>query len=334
MALRRRKVAWRPVASETTSMTHAGPHIPASRNQVGTHSPTALLHGLTVDVEDWFHILESADAPQPQTWAQQESRVAYNTMRLLALFDRHQVRATFFCLGWVAEQCADLVREIANRGHEIGSHSHSHQLIDDLGRDGFARDLDRSIEALLKAGASSVKLFRAPGFSLGCGQTWALPVLASRGISIDASMFLAPRAHGGIALQRARPFEIVLADGQRITEVPTVPRKLGNLALPFAGGGYLRLLPWPVLRSCFEASQAAGSPAIVYVHPREIDSNQPRMPLSPLRRFKYYVGLDSTLPKLEKILQNYRFGPLSQVVATTVPDQPVYFSAAGELTTG
>ncbi|MBM4343602.1 MAG: polysaccharide deacetylase family protein [Deltaproteobacteria bacterium] len=285
------------------------------------------MHGITVDVEDWFHVLEAAEAPQPAAWARQESRVAANTLRLLDLFDGRGVRATFFCLGWVAETVPDLIGEIARRGHEIGSHGHLHQLIGELGRDGFARDLDRSLEALHKAGAGAVRLFRAPGFSLGKAQGWALPVLVSRGITVDASMFLARRAHGGYALKRRRPFDVVLPDGRTLTEAPTVPLYLGDRALPFAGGGYLRLLPWPALRACWEAAQWAGNPVLAYVHPREIDPGQPRMPLSAKRRFKYYVGLSTTLPKLERLLGRYRFGSIGQVIAAHAKDHALHLDA-------
>lgn len=284
-------------------------------------SPT--LHGLTVDVEDWFHILESDDAPPQDQWAQQESRVAYNTMRLLELFDRRAVKATFFCLGWVAERCPEIVQEIVRRGHDVGSHGHLHQLASALGRDGFARDLDQSLQALAAAGAGEVQAFRAPGFSIGIREAWAFEILHSRGIRIDASLFLSPRAHGGIALQRRRPFDIDLGDGRTVLEFPTVPQVFGKLQVPFAGGGYLRLWPEQVLAQFFAAADRARTPAIVYVHPREIDPNQPRMPLSPKRKFKYYVGLDTTLPKLDALLGRFRFASLRQMATQSPRDVAV-----------
>lgn len=286
--------------------------------------PTPVLHGLTVDVEDWFHVLQVAQAPQPAQWTELESRVARNTLRLLDVFDRHAAKATFFSLGWVAQTCPDLIAEIVRRGHELGSHSHMHQLVGELGPDAFARDLDLSLQALHKASGRDVNCFRAPGFSIGDDQTWAFAILASRGITLDASLFLARRAHGGIALQRQRPFDVVLPDGRKIVEVATVPRMVAGRELPFSGGGYLRLLPWPVLRSCFDACERAQTPAIAYLHPREIDPDQPRMPLNLRRRFKYYVGLDGTLAKLERLLQRYHWGTLSQVAAAVPRDRPVY----------
>lgn len=284
---------------------------------------TRVLHGFSIDVEDWFHILDCASAPDPSSWRQQESRVEAATTKLLDLLDRHQVKATFFTLGWVAAHRPQLIGEIARRGHEIGSHSHEHALLGHLGRDAFARDLDLSIEALQRAGAGPIRCFRAPGFSLTSREVrWALPVIAERGIDLDSSLFLSARAHGGLKLARTRPFDIELADGRRIREVPVVPRRVGPKELPFSGGGYLRLLPWLLLRDSFARAQARGEPVIAYLHPREVDPQQPRMVLPPLRRFKYYVGLDSVGPKLEQLLRQFRFGTLRQVAEQTPLDRP------------
>lgn len=288
------------------------------------HGPRRVLHGFSVDVEDWFHILDCEGAPEPDGWEALEPRVGPPTRKLLDLLDRHGVKATFFCLGWVAERHPNLIAEIASRGHEVGSHGHLHGLVYQLGRDGFARDLDQSLEALKKATGQDVKAFRAPGFSIGDGETWALPVLASRGITLDASLFLADRAHGGLKLRRNRPFDLVLDDGRTLTEVPTVPRAVLGRELPFSGGGYLRLLPLPLLNDSFRAFEAAGVPAIAYLHPRELDPDQPRMDLPWRRRFKYYVGLHTVEAKLEALLSRFRFGTLSEVAAEAGRDRPVF----------
>lgn len=289
----------------------------------GSSGQTRVLHGFSIDVEDWFHILDCAGAPDPGSWRQLESRVEAATQQLLDLLDQHHVKATFFALGWVAEQRPQLIAEIARRGHELGSHSHEHGLVGQLGRDGFARDLDRSIAALQRAGAGPIRCFRAPGFSMTAGEVrWALPILAERGIDVDSSLFLSARAHGGLPLDRARPFDIELGNGKRIREVPLAPRRLGPRELPFSGGGYLRLLPWWLLRDSFARAEARGEPVIAYLHPREIDPQQPRMQLPPLRRFKYYVGLDTVRLKLEKLFGAFRFGTLRQVADQTPLDRP------------
>lgn len=283
-----------------------------------------VLHGFSVDVEDWFHILEYAGAPDPSAWAAQEARVAVGTDRLLALLARHRIRATFFVLGWIAERHPEVVARIAAAGHELGSHGHLHRLVSHLDRDAFARDLDASLEAIERAAGRKAVAFRAPGFSIGPNEMWALAILVSRGINLDASLFLANRAHGGFRLDRTRPFAIVLPDGRSLTEVPTVPRRLAGHELPFSGGGYLRLLPAWFLAQGFASFEARGDPVVAYLHPREMDPDQPRMALPPLRKFKYYVGLNGVEAKLEALFTRFRFGCLGDVVAATRPDLPLH----------
>jgi polysaccharide deacetylase family protein (PEP-CTERM system associated) len=280
-------------------------------------------HGWSIDVEDWFHILDYDRAPDPAAWRRQERRVHIGTECMLAALDRRGVKATFFVLGWVAEVAPDLVAEIARRGHDVGSHGHLHQLLPHLGPDEFARDLDASLQAITRATRRDVTSFRAPGFSLGPQETWALPILASRGITLDSSFFLTERAHGGFPLDRTRPFEIVLSSGHTILEVPVVPLHVGHRDFAFSGGGYLRLLPKPVLQAAFQACELRQTPAILYLHPRELDPDQPRMRLPLTRRFKYYVGLDGVADKVAMLLDRFHFGTLAQVASQTPRDLPL-----------
>lgn len=289
-----------------------------------THGIT---HGWSIDVEDWFHILDEPRAPQPDTWRDQEQRCHLGTLRMLDLLDAHHVKATFFVLGWVAEVAPDLVAQIAERGHDVGSHGHLHQLLPHLGPDGFARDLDRSLAAIQRATGRAVTSFRAPGFSLGPAEIWALPILAARGITLDASLFLADRAHGGFPLARERPFDIQLPDGRKLLEVPVVPLRLGRRTLAFSGGGYLRLLPATALEIAFRAFEFRGTPAVLYLHPRELDPAQPRLSLPPLRRLKYYVGLDSVTAKVSMLLERFHFATLAQMAALTPRDAPLLLDA-------
>ena len=291
-----------------------------------------VLHGFSVDVEDWFHIIDCDGAPDPANWTAQEDRVAHGTTRLLDLLDSHGHKATFFILGWIAERHPELVGEIARRGHELGSHSYAHGMVHAQDRDEFTRDLDRSIEAITRASGAPVTAFRAPGFSIGNAQNWAFEVLASRGIELDASLFLAQRAHGGYALERSGPFELVLANGRRIIEVPIIPWSpvpaASRLALPYSGGGYLRLLPTPLLLRLYAAAERRGEPVITYLHPREMDPRQPRMDLPPWRAFKYYVGLNGVRTKLDQLFGRFRFGTLSEVAGATPLQAPVHLPAA------
>jgi polysaccharide deacetylase family protein (PEP-CTERM system associated) len=276
-----------------------------------------------MDVEDWFHILEYEGAPSTERWASEEDRVAVGLTRMLEMLDRHGVRATFFVLGWVAARHPELIAQIAERGHDVGSHGHLHALVGSLGPDGFKRDLDQSLEAISAATGRDVTSFRAPGFSITPAEDWAFEILASRGITLDASLFLAPRAHGGYPLDRDRPFRLELASGRTLLEVPTVPLRLGERSLSFAGGGYLRLWPGPMLHTCFDLAERQGAPVMLYLHPRELDPGQPRMALPPLRRFKYYVGLRSVRQRLESLLLRHRFGTLAAAARSVVHDPPV-----------
>ena len=297
-----------------------------------TPRSTPPLHGFSVDVEDWFHILDCDGAPDQGSWARAEDRVAHGTNRFLDLLDRYHHRATFFVLGWVARRHPELIAEIARRGHEVGSHSDSHGLVHALDRDTFAADLDRSLAAIRAATGKDVKAFRAPGFSIGRTETWAFDVLASRGIELDASLFLATRAHGGFDLDRAGPFELFTPSGRRLVEVPVVPFsvKVGRrrVEVPYSGGGYLRLLPLPALLRLYAAAEARGESVITYLHPRELDPRQPRMDLPPWRAFKYYVGLDSVRDKLKALFERHRFGTLSEVAAQVPLDEPLRLDRA------
>lgn len=281
-------------------------------------------HGLSVDVEDWFHILDCDRAPDVCHWDLLEVRVTHNTAFVLDLLDRYRLKATFFVLGWAAERYPDLVRQIVDRGHEIGSHGHFHRMVSSLSPDEFARDLDASLSAIERAANQDVRAYRAPGFSITPNEFWAFDILADRGIQLDSSLFLASHAHGGFALHRKRPFEIQLSSGRKITEVPIVPCSIGNFRIPFSGGGYLRLLPTAIVKHLFQLAEQTRSTAVTYLHPRDVDANQPRMTLPPTRYFKHYVGLKTFPNKLETLLATFQFHSLGTVAASTNFDRPLF----------
>jgi peptidoglycan-N-acetylglucosamine deacetylase len=287
----------------------------------------ATLHAFSVDVEDWFHILDCEGAPDSSAWDSLPARVEHGTLAVLDALDSYGHRATFYVLGWIADRHPALVREIAARGHELGSHSYGHAMVSSLSPTEFARDLEQSMEAISRAAGVEVKTYRAPGFSIGPKEVWALELLADAGITVDSSLFLAARAHGGWPLDRRRPFELWLPSGRRIHEVPVIPLRVGSVSLPYSGGGYLRLLPMEVLKRLFDAADYASEPAVAYLHPRELDPKQPRMALPPWRRFKYYVGLDGVDSKLRALLARYRFETISTVAARSTRDPPVVLFA-------
>ena len=261
---------------------------------------------LSVDVEDWFHILETKGSPDIDSWAALESRVERNHLRLLDEFDEAGARATCFFLGWVAERHPGLVKETIARGHEVASHGYAHQLIYTLTREAFAADLRRSKAFLEDLTGQPVEGYRAPGFSIVASVPWAVEEIAKAGFSYDSSIFPAKRGHGGLAHAELAPHVIHTESGPLVEFPITVLPVLGRRLCLF-GGGYLRLFPYPSIKAASARVRASGRPVICYVHPREIDPDHPRMAMSAVRRFKSYVNLSTTRPKLRAFLRDFRF---------------------------
>lgn len=281
-------------------------------------SSEAARNAFTVDVEEWFHILDTADAPEPAAWGRLESRVEAATERVLGLLAASGVRGTFFFLGWVGERHPGLVRRVAQAGHEIASHGHAHRLAYRAGRERFREDARRAKRVLEDALGGLVRGYRAAGFSITPETPWAFDVLAEEGFAYDSSIFPTRRAHGGFRIDRRRPFRVQGPEGGTLWEFPIVPARAGPLRLPFAGGGYLRLWPLALIRAAHRSLNRSGVPVTYYVHPREFDAAQPRLQLPWLRRFRYYVNLASTGSKVEALLRGEgaeRFAPLAEILA-------------------
>lgn len=281
-------------------------------------------NAFTVDVEEWFHIIDAAQAPTRAEWERQDSRVEAATERLLEILADADVRATFFFLGWVAERHPDLVRRVAAGRHEIATHGYGHELVYRLGRKGFLEDTRRAKGVIEEIAGSGVAGYRAASFSITPATPWAFDVLAGEGFAYDSSLFPAPRAHGGFALERLRPFQITGPEGGTLWEVPIVPFPLGPWKLAFAGGGYLRLLPLRLVELATRSLNRRGVPVTYYIHPREVDPEQPRIPLPWKRRFQYYVNLRATPAKLAALLsrRRARFLTLSELLEDGLPADP------------
>jgi polysaccharide deacetylase family protein (PEP-CTERM system associated) len=277
-------------------------------------------HILTVDVEDWFHILEVEGGPGRADWGALEPRVVANTERLLARFAEHGVRATFFFVGWVGARELDLVRRVAAAGHELGSHSYWHEVVGRHDRASFAADLERSRKGLEDATGTPVRGFRAPGFSVTPETAWALDVILEQGFAYDASLWPGRASHGGFATPFEGPHVLRTQAGDLI-EVPASTR-VGRLAFPYSGGGYLRLLPGASIAAAIAANERRGVPTTLYVHPRDFDPGQPRMPLPSVRRFKYYVGLAGAERKLCGLLGRFRWTTASAWIAAHAAELP------------
>ncbi|HHS84249.1 MAG TPA: DUF3473 domain-containing protein [Gammaproteobacteria bacterium] len=268
---------------------------------------------LTFDIEEWFHILDNNSTKTEKEWAQFPSRIEENVDRILDLLERKNQSATFFCLGWIALKYPAVVRKVADKGHEIGCHSHMHQLVYELTPDQFKADLRDAIHAIEDAVGKKVTSYRAPGFSVTPSCPWFFEALIEQGIEVDSSIFPAPRAHGGYPrFGAARPARVQTPSGI-IKELPINIKTVLGKPIIFSGGGYFRLIPLALLRRWIRNTDYV----MTYFHPRDFDPGQPVIEdLSPVRKFKSYVGLDSSLAKLDAILDECACIDLQTAVAS------------------
>lgn len=281
-------------------------------------STPAIANAMTVDVEDYFQVQAFAGVIDRHHWDNYPLRVEHNTRRLLELFHQFNVRATFFVLGWVAERCKKLLQEIASAGHEIGCHGYGHQPIYGGTQTDFRDDLRRAVAIIENTSGVRVRSYRAPSYSVTQTTLWALDILAEEGFQQDSSIF--PIVHDNYGIPDAPRFPHLrnLVNGGQMTEFPpSTIRLLGN-NFPVAGGGYLRLFPYAVTCWAIEhLNKQERQPAMVYLHPWEIDVDQPRIG-APLRsRFRHYQNLGTTESKLKKLLAAFAWKPMGEVLAQT-----------------
>lgn len=273
-----------------------------------------LVHALSFDVEDWFHMHGVDGLDDHDTWDSLPSLVERYTTEILHVCSDADVKATFFVVGWIAERYPNLVAEIVAEGHELGTHSHLHRMVTDLDRDEFASDLKRSIAAIEFAGGAAVRGFRAPSFSIRPGTEWALEALVDLGIEFDASLYPVGRRNSGYPTRPgAHLFE--LESGTSIRELPISVLPLGPLSTRFSGGGYLRLMPLPVIKWGMNRLAAREQPTVVYLHPRDFADDVPTAGLESTRRLAARVGTKGTREKLVELLRRYDWSPCGDVVA-------------------
>jgi polysaccharide deacetylase family protein (PEP-CTERM system associated) len=272
----------------------------------GAAAPAArVCNVMSVDLEDYFQVSAFADHIPFEAWGSHALRVGDNTRRLLDLFEGAGVTATFFCLGWIGERCPELVREVADRGHEVASHGYRHRLVYDLSPAEFRDDVTRTKAILEDASGREVRGFRAASFSIVPSCFWAMDVLGEAGYTYDSSMF--PTHHDrygtpGIPLLPHR------WQGTGIVEVPMSVVPLFGLPVPVGGGGYLRHFPygfteWAIRR----LNERHGRPVITYLHPWEIDPGQPVQPVGWVTRARHYRGIPSFWGKMVRLLTDFRF---------------------------
>ena len=267
----------------------------------------------SVDVEDWFHILDVPSTPAMSEWSQLPSRVEKNFTRLLDIFSEHQVNVTCFFLAWVGLRFPRLVKEAAARGHEIASHGYGHRLVYQQSRDEFYDDVHRARLLLEDIAGAPVVGYRAPGFSTTEDTPWFFDALSEAGYQYDSSVFPAPRGHGGMREGRRDPHRV--GNGSGLLELPITVAEFMGKPMCFFGGGYLRLFPYWLIRSKARKVLSEGRPVVFYIHPREIDPAHPRLPMSASRRFKTYVNLKRTEAKVRHVLRDFPVTTFQNVIS-------------------
>lgn len=284
---------------------------------------------LSIDVEEYFQVEAFWDVIPRESWDSHQSRLTMNIMRLLDIFDEHQAKATFFSLGWVAERYPQVLAEIRSRGHEIATHGHMHRSLKRMTPDEFALDLDKSMEAIMRACGATVSGFRAPTFSAERDKEWIWRTLAVAGIKYDSSIY--PVKHEFYGDPGAPRFPYVIStEAGAILEIPPTTYKFMGKIMSSCGGGSLRLFPYWFTRRAVRAYNAAGYGAVVYLHPWEIDEAQPRINVDPKTRLRHYGNLTLVARKLRRLLTEFEFGSVSEVYAD-IDNQIATITARGSV---
>jgi len=274
------------------------------------------LKAISFDVEEFFQVANLSAHFPPESWDEVASRLDAGMDPVLDSLARHRAHATFFFLGWIAERRPDLVQRCLREGHEIASHGYEHRFLDDLGTpEALDEDLERTEELLVAAGAPRPRGFRASTFTLTRATWWAMDVLVKRGYVYDSSVH--PVRHPTYGIPDFDPgISVVRPEaGGRLLEFPVATYPLLGRNLPVGGGGYFRLLPGAIHRAAIRGLERRGRPVALYMHPWEFDPDQPRCPAPPLKRFRHYLNLDKSLPRLERLLETFRFGTMHAVLA-------------------
>jgi polysaccharide deacetylase family protein (PEP-CTERM system associated) len=268
-----------------------------------------MLNAFSIDVEDYFHVEAFAGQISPDNWCAFKPRVEVNVSLILEILARYDSQATFFILGWVAERFPQLVRQIADAGHEIGCHGQAHQHIHRQTPDQFRQDVRMARALLMDQIQKPVCCYRAPSFSITKSTLWALDILVEEGFTIDSSIF--PVRHDLYGIPDASRFP---HRRNKLLEFPPTTIRRANINMGVAGGGYLRLLPYGITHWAIrEVNEKEGQPVMVYFHPWELDPGQPRI-AAPLRsRLRHYTNLGGMRNKIERLLRDFKFSTISEV---------------------
>lgn len=274
-------------------------------------NPVPLTNAISVDVEDYFQTEAMSSVAPRRSWGSFPSRVEASTRALFDLFAKSDVKATFFFLGWVAERFPEVVRETRDLGHEIGCHSYWHHPVFRMTRKQFREDTYRAKEAIESATGEAVVGYRAPNFSINSSVPWAYSILEELGFQYDSSVY--PVRHGlyGNPTAQRCPHRV----GTRLLELPVATWRVFNQNLPVGGGAYLRILPYALMRNGIRAvNNKEHLPAVLYLHPWEVDPGQPRLPAPTKSRMRQYIGLASMKSRLERLLKDFKLGRIDDSV--------------------
>ncbi len=271
-------------------------------------------NALTIDLEDYVHVTAFSDNFGPEEWASHESRLERNTDKLLDLLNSRACRATFFVLGWVAQKYPQVVRAVADSGHEIACHSMWHRLVYRLTPAEFREDTREAKEILEDLSGQRVRGYRAPSFSITKDSWWAFAVLAELGFDYDSSIFPVRHPNYGLSQAPRFPFTVQTSAGA-LVEFPLPTLQWGGKRAPLGGGAYLRILPYAYTRWGIDfINEQEGRPVCVYLHPWELDGDQPRMNAGLTARLRHYIGLRGTETKLRNLIRDFDFSPLHFLV--------------------
>ncbi|MCX7424302.1 MAG: sugar transferase [Planctomycetia bacterium] len=310
-----------PAATAAPPETHARPlriepaAASADAGNGSNGSAEAVVNAFTVDVEDYYMVSGFEEHISRAQWGEFESRVVPNTKRILRLLEAHDVKATFFVLGWVAQHYPELVREIHAAGHEIGSHGYWHHMVYRQTPDEFRDDLRVSRDVIEAAIDQPIEIYRAPSFSITEKSRWALDILTEEGFRIDSSIYPIHHDRYGIADAEPGLHRIATPTGP-LWEFPPSVVSWKGVNIPVGGGGYFRLYPLPLtIRWLRQINRDGRRPFLSYVHPWEIDPDQPRIHEgSPLSRLRHYVNLSQTERRIEALLEHFHFAPIGHIV--------------------
>jgi polysaccharide deacetylase family protein (PEP-CTERM system associated) len=273
-----------------------------------------VMNALTVDVEDYYQVEAFANVVSRQAWDGWESRVEYSTKRLLELFAKHHATGTFFILGWLAERFPQLVREVANAGHEVACHGYNHQFIGNQTREGFRGDVRRAKAILEDLIGLEVEGYRAPTYSITNASLWALDILVEEGFRYDSSIF--PIHHDRYGIPDAKRFpHLIRCQAGEILEFPPSTVRLAGQNLPMVGGGYFRFLPYSWFRwGVHHLNKVEQQSAIFMVHAWEVDPDQPVVPGTRFNVWRHRFNLHKTEPRLARLLTDFRFTTVRNVL--------------------